>query len=74
MWDAWSDLHGEVHEVCAVDDRAFVSVTPRGKGRVSGVEIEASFFHVGTIRGRKILSCRDYADRNEALKAFELQE
>ena len=74
MADAWSYLHVDVHEIRPIADRVLTSVTLRGKGRVSGAEMEASFFLVGTIRAGKILSSRDYADRAEALKAVGLEE
>jgi ketosteroid isomerase-like protein len=74
MSDAWSDLHTEVHEVRAVGDRVFVSLTLRGKGRVSGAEMEAPFCQVGTIRDGKISSSRDYAEREQALDALGLSE
>ena len=74
MSDAWSYLHTDVHEIRPVADRVFTSVTLSGKGRVSGAEMEASFFLVGTIRDGKVLSSRDYADREQALKAVGLEE
>ena len=55
-------------------DRVFMSITLRGKGRTSGVEIEAPFFLVGTIREGKLLSSCDYADREQALAALGLEE
>ena len=74
MSDAWSYWHDEVHEIRPVADRVFMSLTLRGKGRTSGVEIEAPFFLVGTIREGKLVSSCDYTDRSEALRAVGLEE
>ncbi len=74
MSDAWSYWHDEVHEIRPIADRVFMSITLRGKGRTSGVEIEAPFFLVGTIREGKLLSSCDYADREQALAALGLEE
>jgi ketosteroid isomerase-like protein len=74
MIDAWRNLRSEVHEVRAVGDRVFVSLTLHGEGRLSGAEMEAPFFQVGTIRRGKVLTCQDYADRDEALKATGVKE
>ena len=72
MLETWNDVETDVHEVRVAGDRAFVSLTLLGRGRASGVPIEAPFFQVATIRDGRIVACRDYADPGRALEAAGL--
>jgi ketosteroid isomerase-like protein len=74
MSDAWSDWETEVHEVRAVGDQVFISVTLRARGRLSGARMEATFFQAITLRAGKVLTLREFADRRTALEAAGLRE
>jgi ketosteroid isomerase-like protein len=73
MLDTWNDVETDVHEVQVAGDRAFVSVTLLGRGRASGVPIEAPFFQVATVRDGRIIACHDFADAGHALEAAGLR-
>jgi ketosteroid isomerase-like protein len=47
-------------------------VTLLGRGRASGVPIEAPFFQVATVRDGRIVACHDFADAGRALRAAGL--
>jgi uncharacterized protein len=69
MLDTWNEIETDVHEVRVAGDHAFVSLTLLGRGRASGVPIEAPFFQVATIRNGRIVACHDFADPGRALEA-----
>ena len=69
MLDTWNEIETDIHEVRVAGDRAYVSLTLLGRGRASGVPIEAPFFQVATVRDGRIVACRDYADAGRALEA-----
>ena len=70
-WDRYDAIPEE-----SVDsgDRVLVTVLSRGRGRVSGIEVEARFYRVYTLRDRKIIRMDEFAQRAEALKAAGLSE
>lgn len=50
-------------------DRVVATVCLRGRGRVSGIPVDARFYDVYTLRDRKIVRMDQFADRAEALAA-----
>jgi ketosteroid isomerase-like protein len=46
----------------------------RGRGRGSGVEVEARFYEVYTVRDGRTVRWEEFSDRAEALKAAGLRE
>jgi ketosteroid isomerase-like protein len=55
-------------------DRVVATLDFHGRGRGSGVEIEARFYEVYTVRDGKILRMDEFTDRSEALEAAGLRE
>ena len=55
-------------------DRVVVALHLRGRGRGSGVEIDARFFDVYTIRDGKIVRMDEFTERFAALEAAGLRE
>jgi ketosteroid isomerase-like protein len=51
-----------------------VTVRMPGRGRGSGIEVEAHYYAVYTLGGGVIVRMDEYADRAEALEAVGLRE
>jgi ketosteroid isomerase-like protein len=73
---AWETFSGEVEEVVSapVEDRAFVALHLRGRGKGSGVEIDDPLFWAYELRGGRLYRISEYSDRAEALEAAGLEE
>ena len=52
-------------------DRVVVATLIRGRGRGSGVEVEARFYNVYTVRGGKVVRMDEFTTRTEALEALD---
>ena len=64
----------EAEEIIDAEDRLVVAIRIAGRGRGSGIDIEANWFHVVTPRGDKLGRIEWYATRTEALEAAGLRE
>jgi ketosteroid isomerase-like protein len=74
-WKAeWDDYTLMPEEFEHMGDRVVVTVRLGGRGRGSGVEIDAVFYDVFTIRDGKIVRMDQFTDRSEALAAVGLSE
>jgi ketosteroid isomerase-like protein len=71
---AWDDYKVMPEEFEDRGDRVVVTVRLRGRGRGSGVEIDALFYDVYTLRDGKIVRMDQYSERSQALEAVELGE
>jgi len=72
---AWADLTTEPLELIeAPDDRVLASTRLSGRGRESGVSIEAHPFQLFTIRDEKVRIMEFFRHRAEALEAAGLEE
>jgi len=74
--EAWDTFVGEAEEVesAPAEDRAFVALRFRGRGKGSGIEIEDRLFWVAEVRGGRLYRISEYSDRAEALEAAGLSE
>jgi ketosteroid isomerase-like protein len=74
-WESEWDTYKAIPEEC-VDggDRVVATVFSRGRGRGSGIEIDARFHRVYTLRDGKIVRMDEFAQRAEALEAAGLSE
>ena len=52
-------------------DRVVVTVRLRARGRGSGIEVDALFYDVYTVRDGKIVRMDQFTDRTQALEAAE---
>jgi ketosteroid isomerase-like protein len=69
-WKAeWDDYKVMPEEFVDMGDRVVVTVRLRGRGRGSGVEIDARFYDVYTLRDGKIVRMDQFTERSEALEA-----
>jgi ketosteroid isomerase-like protein len=65
----WEDYELIAEELADMGDRVIATVRLRGRGRASGIEIDARFFDVYTLRDKKIVRMDQFTERSEALEA-----
>ena len=70
----WDDYELIPEEFADMGDRVIVTVRLRGRGRVSGIEVDARFYDVFTLRDRKIVRMDQFTEPSEALEAAGLGE
>jgi ketosteroid isomerase-like protein len=74
-WKAeWDEYKVMPEEFVDMGDRVVVTVRLRGRGRGSGVEIDALFYDVYTLRDGKIVRMDQFTERAEAFEAVGLSE
>jgi ketosteroid isomerase-like protein len=77
-WERWASAFDEltvtVEETIDAGDRVVVVAHHRGRGRRSGVEVDARYYEVYTVREGKVSRIDEFADRAEALQAAGLSE
>jgi uncharacterized protein len=73
--ELWSDarnvfgnFRNEPERIMTAGEKVVTFVAVRGRGIVSGAEVEGRIAHVYTFRGEKVLKVDSYEDRNEALR------
>ncbi len=64
----------EPEEIIDGGEKVFVAVRISGRGKGSGIDMEASWFHVLTPRDDKLVRVEWHATRAEALEAAGLSE
>jgi ketosteroid isomerase-like protein len=73
-WKAeWDDYEVLPEEFVDSEDRVLATVRLRGRGRGSGVEIDARFYDLYTLRDGKIVRMDQFTERSQALEAVEPQ-
>ena len=70
----WDDYELVPEEFADMGDRVVATVRLRGRGRGSGIEIDARFYDVYTLRDRKIVRMDQFTQRSEALEAAGVRE
>jgi ketosteroid isomerase-like protein len=71
---AWEELEVTAEEFIEAGERVLVTVHHRGRGFGSGIEVEARFHLLYTLRDGKVVRQDEYAARAEALEAAGLSE
>jgi ketosteroid isomerase-like protein len=72
--EAWEEFRWEPQEIIAVDDARVVVVNRvRGRGRGSGVEVDATGAQLWTISGGKVRRIKLYQSKADALEAVGLR-
>jgi ketosteroid isomerase-like protein len=76
--EAWEEGfesdHVAAQEIVDGGDRVVVSVHHRGRGKISGIEIDQTFAMVWTLRDGRAVRMDMYPTQDEALKAAGLSE
>jgi ketosteroid isomerase-like protein len=65
----WDDYELTAERLEDMGDRVLATVRVRGRGRASGVDIDARFYDLYTLRDRKIVRLDQFTERAEALEA-----
>jgi ketosteroid isomerase-like protein len=65
----WDDYELAPEDFEELGDRVIAAVRLRGRGRGSGVEVNARFYDVFTLREGKIVRMDQFTQRTEALEA-----
>ena len=74
-WKAeWDDYEVMPEEFVDRGDRVVAMVRLRGRGRGSGVEIDARFYDVYTLRDGKIVRMDQFTELSQALEAVAMGE
>jgi ketosteroid isomerase-like protein len=68
LHDPW-DVEVHLEEVIDAGDRMLVTGHATGRGRGSGIKVEAPFFVVNSFRAGRIISEQYFNGRDEALSA-----
>jgi ketosteroid isomerase-like protein len=68
---AWDDYKVIPEEFVDRGDHIVVTVRLRGRGRGSGLEIDALFYDVYTLRDGRIVRMDQFTERSQALEAVE---
>src|SRR4051812_38486561 len=71
---AWDEWHDEVAEMRDLGNRVLVISVQRGKGKGSGLDVEARYAILYDVAGGAITSVRMYGTVAEALEAAGLSE
>jgi uncharacterized protein len=70
-WDEW---HEEIEEMRDLGSQVLVLSVQRGRGKGSGVEVEARYALLYDVHGGKITRLVMYADQAQAVEAAGLRE
>jgi len=74
FWGTWAEYSANPEEFIDAGDHVVVEVRERGEGKGSGVPFERTHIQVWTLRNRRLVRWRLFADKAEALKAAGLSE
>jgi ketosteroid isomerase-like protein len=69
--DAFDDFTVELLEVEELSGHVVASMRQRGRGKVSGAEVDHRFTHVWTLRDGRATALRSFARRDDALRFAE---
>jgi ketosteroid isomerase-like protein len=74
MLDVMEKPQIEAEEIIDAGEQVVIAIRISGRGRGSGIDVEANWFHVVTARDDKAVRIEWYASRDEALEAAGLRE
>ena len=73
-YEAWESMEETCGDLIDHGDHVVSSVTSRGRGRSSGVDVEWTHYGIWTFRDGKIIRVAWFGTREEALEAAGLSE
>jgi ketosteroid isomerase-like protein len=71
FWEAWEEISIEAERFVEEGDSVLCAIQFRGRGRESGIEVEAPSFHVQTFRHGKVVRFQAFWDEREATAALD---
>lgn len=71
--EAFDDFRMELEELIDAGDRVVAVFMVRGRVRGSSQEVSMSETHIFRMRDGKVVECHEYATREEALEAVDLE-
>jgi ketosteroid isomerase-like protein len=74
MLEVMEEPQIEAEEIIDAGEKVVIAIRISGRGRGSGIDVEANWFHVVTPRDDKAVRIEWYASRDEALEAAGLRE
>ncbi len=74
MGETWAEWGFEVEAARDLDQRVLITGRQRGRGRVSGVEVDSARACVVTVRDGAVSELRYFTEPAEALEAVGLEE
>ena len=74
FWGTWAEYSANPEEFIDAGDHVVVEVRERGEGKGSGVPFERTHIQVWTLRNKRLVRWRLFADKPEALEAAGLSE
>jgi ketosteroid isomerase-like protein len=77
-WERWASAFDELtvtfEEFIDAGDQVVVVAHHQGRGRKSGIAVDARYYEVYTVREGKVSRVDEFAERGEALEAAGLSE
>jgi ketosteroid isomerase-like protein len=74
-WEGeWEELRTNAEEFIDAGERVFVTVHFWGRGKASGIEVDARLYEVFIVRDGKIIAMDEFSERSPALEAAGLSE
>lgn len=70
----WEEPEATPEEIVDAGESMLVTARHRGRGRGSGISVDAYFHEVYTLRDGKIIRVDEFSDRSKALEAAGLSE
>jgi uncharacterized protein len=75
VWgEVWTDYEDRLDELIEAGEQVISVITLRGRGRVSGAQVEVEQYGVWTLRRGKVIHVAWFDSREEALEAAGLSE
>jgi ketosteroid isomerase-like protein len=74
MLDVMEEPHIEAEEIIDAGEKVVIAIRISGRGRGSGIDVEARWFHVVTEREEKAARIEWHRSREDALEAAGLRE
>jgi ketosteroid isomerase-like protein len=74
-WESeWEELETVAEDFIDAGDNVVVTISYRGRGRVSGIQVTERIFEVHTFRDGQCVRKIDFQERSDALEAAGLRE
>jgi uncharacterized protein len=74
FWAEFEDIRSWIEEATPAGNHVVLAARLTGRGKRSGVEIDARLWQVWTLRDRKVVRWRIFRTKQEALEAAGLRE